>query len=321
MSYSAQVVADSVNSAGIRLTTLQLRYPRFIHAEVMTHRVFSRNASSSRAIPVSKMVKSIKEDPAMPIHWGKNQPGMQAFEEHDAPVTIPEHLWQSAKNFLVEQGYDPGSAMALTEPPIRFRRELAWRFATWLAADMSQAFADAGYHKQISNRLAEPGQFISVVVTATDWDNFFELRDHEDAQPEIRALALAMKKAMAESTPVDRSSDVLLSCSERVWHLPYVLPEERAQYAEQADLLVKLSTARCARVSYLTHDGQTPSIEKDIELHDRLVAARPIHASPAEHPALCATRSDAEVRFKNFRGWIQYRYEVEYMAGCSRTPD
>ena len=76
-----KVIADSISESGKRITTFQLKYPRFIHSEVMTHRVFSRNASSSRAIPVKKMIEQVRNNPAMPIHWGANQSGMQAKNE------------------------------------------------------------------------------------------------------------------------------------------------------------------------------------------------------------------------------------------------
>ena len=176
MTISAEIILDSINTQGDRLTTMQLRYPRFIHAEFMTHRVFSRNASSSRAIPVATMIKSIQNDPAVPIHWGKNKPGMQAKEEHDDLIALHE---------------DRGS--------IDFTKEQAWFAAMESSLSMAKAFADAGYHKQIINRLTEPFQHINVVVSATEWSNFYALRCHEDAQPEMRALADEMFAAQHEA--------------------------------------------------------------------------------------------------------------------------
>lgn len=264
---TAKVVADSANMWGQRITTMELQYPRFIHAEFMTHRVFSRNAASSRAIPVAKMIEQVRRDPAMPIHWGKNQPGMQAREEL-ADTTDARQQWQMAAR---------------------------------MAADRAEAMAAIGLHKQICNRVLEPFQLMRTIVTATDWENFFHLRDHDAAQPEIRALAVAMKRAMSLRKPK------IIFDHEGGWHLPYVLPEEREIYVP--DVLLKLSTARCARVSYLTHDGEKPDPQKDIELYERLVGSAPIHASPAEHQATPA--SNPITRSGNFVGWIQHRKQIE----------
>ena len=124
------------------------------------------------------------------------------------------------------------------------------------------------------------------------------LRIHPDAQPEIKELASAIFRCMNHSTPT------LLKWGE--WHLPYITKEERK--LRSVENLLKSSTARCARVSYSNHDGSSPSFTKDIELHDRLVASRPIHASPCEHQA---TPAGGEFFFKNFKGWVQYRDRVE----------
>lgn len=264
---SAKVVEDSVSLDGIRLTTLQLRYPRFIHAEFMTHRVFSRNASSSRAIPVNKMLQQVWSDPAAPIHWGQNQPGMQAKTEMEG--------WR------------------------RTAAQAVWRWSGRLMCGMVWVGMKLGMHKQIANRLLEPWQFIHVIVTATEWENFFLLRDHPDAQPEIRALAIVMKQAMERSTP----KKLVVG----QWHLPYVTAAERSEFS--TELLCKLSAARCARVSYLTHDGQAPVLAKDLDLYDRLVGANPIHASPVEHQASPAFF--AHTWSGNLRGWEQYRKSVE----------
>lgn len=252
---------------GVRLTTMQLRYPRFIHSEFMTHRVFSRNASSSRAIPVAKMIEQVRNDPAMPIHWGKNQPGMQANEE-----------LQGDELALVQEG---------------------WRSAARAAANFASDMASNNAHKQIANRILEPFQFIHVIVTATEWENFFDLRAHADAQPEIHELAVQMANAMSRSQPR------LLDIDE--WHLPYVTWTERTRH--EVDVCLKLSAARCARVSYLTHDGATPLFEKDMELYERLVGSKPLHASPIEHQA--TPMLDETMWSGNFRGWLQNRQLVE----------
>src|SRR3990167_7019338 len=158
---SAIIVADSISRDGHRITTFELEYPRFIHAEFMTHRHFSTNAASSRAIPVKTQLQTIKGNTAHPIHWGANQ------------------AWMEARNHAI------------------------------LFADR---FNDAKYHKQIVNRLTEPFSHIKVVCTATEYDNFFWLRCHPDAQPEIQELANQMFALRKESVP-----DVL---EEGEWHLP-----------------------------------------------------------------------------------------------------
>ena len=260
MTITAHVVADSIGPQSPRITTFQLRYPRFIHAEFMTHRVFSRNASSSRAIPVEKQIEMIREDTAMPSHWGKNQSGMQADDETDEAVWIPGVIGEDGYMFAHTEGYGA---------------EDAWINARDRAIEVAEAFVAAGYHKQIVNRILEPFSHISVVVTATDYDNFFWLRRHKDAQPEIKILADAMYVAMEQSVP--------RKLSFHEWHLPYVSNQERKDFS--IDDQIKMSVARCARVSYLTHDGKSPSVEKDIALYDRLVGSSPLHASPAEHQA------------------------------------
>lgn len=266
MACQVKVVEDSLSPSGVRLTTMQLRYWRAIHAEFMTHRVFSRNASSSRAIPVSKMIEQVRNDPAGPIHWGENRPGMQAT------------------------GQVPG----LTQ----FEAQKRWLRAANTAADHAQALLDLNIHKQVANRLLEPFQYINVVVTATEWANWFALRDHEAAQPEIQELARAMGQAMEDSDPVFRLRGE--------WHLPYVTLEERRKLP--IALLRTLSTARCARVSYNRHDGTPAPQEEDIALHDRLIRSTPQHASPSEHQA-CSMPTDAFI--KNFRGWRMYRDYLE----------
>lgn len=264
----AKVIEDSISEAGKRITTLQLIYPRFIHSEFMTHRLFSRNASSSRAIPVTKMIEMVRNNPAMPIHWGKNQPGMQANEQlARSDLNVAKQLWlESAQN----------------------------------AANIAEKMFEVGLHKQVANRILEPYQHIHVVVTSTEWDNWFELRAHEDAQPEIHELALQMKAV------IDNSKPILLKAAQ--WHLPYVTIDEKLGI-EDNRLLCNISAARCCRVSYLKHDGSAASIEEDLKLCDRLIGAKPLHASPFEHQAIPAYYADAPSG--NFYGWIQNRKLIE----------
>lgn len=269
MACEVRVIEDSLNPYnGIRLTTLQLRYWRGIHAEFMTHRVFSRNASSSRAIPVSTFLKQVWNDPATPVHWGANQPGMKARTELTGfKKWFAQFMWKTSGKMVC--------------------------CLVWLTNKVSSP------HKQVFNRLLEPWQYISVIVTSTEWDNFFELRNHPDAQPEIQELAREMKYAMDNSKP-----------TERYTHVPYITGSDRIALGQDASTgrLMQISTARCARVSYFTHDKQIPEIEKDLKLFNDLVGSVPIHASPTEHQA---TALDSEEFNKNFRGWSQFRNEVE----------
>ncbi len=271
----AKIITDSISPHRVRLTSFVLEYPRFIHSELMTHRVFSRNASSSRAIPVEKILSRIKENPAMPIHWGLNEKGMQANKEADAMTgEVCKALWLQARD---------------------------------AAVDIAISLAGMGIHKQVVNRLLEPFSHIAVVLTATEFDNFFSLRCHPDAQPEIRVLAEQMRDLYYSKVP----SRVMNG----QWHLPFIKPEERVAPGnydtkigspKNENMLIKASVARCARVSYLTHDKKNPSISDDVVLHDRLLTSR--HLSPFEH--VC-TPSSTLGFCGNFRGWIQYRKTIK----------
>lgn len=273
MTIEAKIVTDSVSPVGARLTTFQLVYPRFIHAELMTHRVFSRNASSSRAIPVEKIIQQVLDDPAMPVYWGKNQRGMQARTQLE--------------------GLDLEEAQRV------------WLVARDLAVNQARELVDLDLHKQIANRILEPWHHIHVVCTATDFDNFFTLRCHPDAQPEIKVLAEQMRDLYYTNQPD------LIEYGQ--WHLPYltrlektIRPRDEDRIEHQANLL-KASTARCARVSYMTHDNQKPTLEKDIPLHDRLLTS--VHMSPLEHPA--TPMMNPNQMSGNFKGWVQYRKTIK----------
>lgn len=266
MTISARIVADSMNTSGVRITTMELVYPRFIHAELMTHRVFSRNASSSRAIPVKKMLSDVWHNPAEPIHWGANQPGMQANGEL-------EGLKLRLAKFL-------------------------WRAAGKMACVPVKLMSMIGLHKQVANRILEPWQHIHVVVTSTEWDNFYALRCHSNAQPEMRELAEAMQRVQNLSSP-----RILISGE---WHLPYVSHEDKKEM--EIEDAIKVSAARCARVSYLNHGGLKSSLIQDHRLYDRLLGASPPHMSPVEHQAVATVGT---MRYANFRGWISHRFMVE----------
>jgi hypothetical protein len=264
MTQEVKIIADSISPSGVRITTFQLKYQRFIHSEFMTHRQFSRSASSSRAIPIAKMIAQVRSDPAMPHEWGKNQPGMQAREE-----LSPEEIADAKR---------------------------AWMFAANNAANVAEGLATLGLHKQVVNRLLEPFQWIHVVVTSTDYDNFFALRNHPDAQPEIRDLAIEMQDQYDSNRP-NR-----LDIGE--WHLPYI----RTRWSCPIDTLKKVSAARCCRVSYNKHDGHDATIDEDIALFEKLVTANPPHMSPVEHQAQC---TDNDCYHGNFWEWLQYRKILE----------
>lgn len=302
MTISAKIICDSRSPMGDRITTMQVRYPRFIHGELMTHRVFSRNASSSRAIPVKKVIEDVMLDPAMPIHWGKNIHGMQAKEEHNAEIFLPGD-----------------SACACSQGP--YTHLEAWLRARDKAVEVARAFDNAGYHKQIVNRILEPFMHMNVCITSTNWSNFYALRRHEDAQPEIKVLADAMYKAQEASTPDQLDYNQ--------WHLPYVRKDDMVEARDAVakhtypftinecvtdpvtDLLIRVSVARCARTSYKLHDGADTTFEKDVGLYDRLLDSVPLHASPAEHQAFpdrfVNNAWELGSLHGNFSGFVQYR--------------
>lgn len=253
----ARIVADSVNKNGNRITTFELEYHRFIHSEIMTHRLFSRNAMSSRAVPVSKMVEQVRNNPATPIHWGKNQAGMQADE------------------VLVEESLDNAKRQ--------------WKQSAIYAASQAEIMSSIGSHKQIVNRLLEPFQMMKTVLTATEFDNFFWLRCDPDAQPEIQELANCMFEAMKQSEP-----EVLES---EQWHTPYVEhifkggKFESYCLTDEEDNVIKLLTEEeakaisascCAQVSYRTLNN---TYEKAMDIYSKLASGRKVHASPFENVA------------------------------------
>lgn len=293
---SAEVICDSISPAGIRLTTFKLRYPKFIHGEFMTHRVISRNASSSRAVPTAKLIEEVREDSLRvnPIFWGKNQKGMQASEELDNTEKVFVNPYMPYGEKL--------TALVCAK--------VTWEYAAQTAADLAQELLEVGTHKQIVNRLLEPFSHINVVATATEWDNFFGLRLHKDAQPEMRALAIAMWEARKASTPK------LLKPGE--WHLPFV---DFDPYEIPIDCSIKVSVARCARVSYESFEtGKRSTVEEDLALCARLIWAQPLHASPTEHQAMPDASLDAPFfpyQWGNFVGWRQYR---KMLPGEAKAP-
>lgn len=315
---TAEIIKDSTNWLGKRLTTLKLVYPRYIHSEFMTHRVLSKNSASSRAIPVQKFIDDIYNNPVNPS-WTLHQKGMQG------PKLEDQEIIRKVKSF--------------------------YNAARNTAVLYAKSLTDLNIHKQNVNRLLEPFMHMTVICTGTEWDNFFELRDHPDAQPEIQELARAIKTAMENSKPDyldigdwhipfgdQMDEDYLI---ERSYKLLYASTgwETAPDKHEILDHVIKtklqIATARCARVSYLTFEGKI-DYKKDLELYHQLVNNKPIHASPTEHIARVPTREELShfnsgwinvhppnVRctfipkytrgkyVSNLEGWIQYRKIIE----------
>lgn len=289
------IVADSISAHDKRITTFKLRYWRGIHSELMTHRGLSKCAGSSRARPSQGIIDQVANNPWGPLHWGKNQPGMQA----DVELT-GEDLEQAKAN---------------------------WAVLAKQAAQGAQIMLNNGLHKQIVNRILEPYTFIDVVLTGTEFNNFFALRDHEAADPTIRDLAVRMKQARDASTPK------LLGYKD--WHLPFIVEDDYTMAQDHLRegnlmpskealeaLLVKISVARCARTSYKAFDGNVAPIEKDLELYNKLIESQPMHATPAEHQAqpdiLIAKDLWGNKKLHgNLVGWRQFRKSLpnEFVPG------
>lgn len=289
---TAKVICDSISVTGQRITTFEIEYPRFILAELNTHKMLEKNSSSSRAIPIGKMIEQIRANAALPIYWGSKKAGMQAgVEVKDVQYSIG--VWMKA-----------------------------------LAGSIGQVelLDGEGVHKQTVNRLLEPFQMMKTVITGTDWDNFFNLRIHPDAQPEFCMLAYKMYQAMQESVPT------LLLAGE--WHLPYVKscydidPETRAKIGpldyyigevgtssfkyitlEEAQ---RISASCCAQTSYRKHDE---SLEKADSMFQMLVGANVLHASPFGHLAtpIVSVNDPVNEVYKNLTDEFTWELGVTHM--------
>lgn len=280
---SAEILADSINESGERITTMKIVFPRIVLAEFNTHRAFSRNSASSRAIPFKKMVEMVENDPFIPIAWQKDHKGMQGTE-----YIIPkEGIYGTVDSWLAARDE---------------------------AISIAKSLNKQGVTKQLCNRLLEPFMYHTVIVTATEWENFFKLRAHPDAEIHIQDLAYKMKKALEESIPKK------LNAGE--WHIPFgegitvmESPIAAVNYHDEkwkapVPIPVMIATARCARISYQTL-GDNPEINfsKDIALHYRLLNSG--HMSPFEHCAKAMSSDESNRWCRNFKGWIQYRELVE----------
>ena len=278
--YFVRVITASIGPAGQKLWTFHLKYPRFIHSEMMTHKDFSRSATSSRAIPVSKMLSQVWNNPAVPLYFGKNQAGMQAFEQLSVlRGVICKNIWVLA-----------GRTMCV----------FVW------------GLMKIGLHKQTANRLLEPWQLMQVTLTTAKLENFFHLRIHPDAQPEICHLAKLMKYQVeiTELQPLKLDE----------YHLPWITEFDkrglRHEFGDITDqhaksLLLQASAARCARSSYANFYGNRAT-RQDLETFEKLVKSKPVHASPCEHQATPDflkpdnTWQSPELH-GNLPGWIQHR--------------
>jgi thymidylate synthase ThyX len=279
----AKILADSVNvTTNDRLTTFLLpRFPKVLLQELNTHRMLSRNAASSRAIPIEKMIERVKADPYIP-NWTANQRGMQGA--------------------------------LIDDKELRYQGDREWLAARDNAIAATVSLMRRGIHKQNANRLLEPFIRVPVLISGTEWQNFFKLRCDAAAHPDFRSVARAMQAALDESKPQ------LLNPGE--WHAPYFADGERDRPFDER---LKIAVARAARISYSTHDGKF-DLEKDITLHDRLLESG--HMSPFEHCAIAVCRAylpsvcqgygetaDAKrIYTRNYRGWYSYRAHLEDVA-------
>lgn len=318
----ATVLAHSCTQLGKTLITWEIEYPRLILAELNTHRELSRNSFSSRAVPFLKMLEQLEGEP---VRFGANQAGMQdRGEDFNAPVYLD-----------IDRPYDDYGVL-FSKEKTAFSPKTAWIVAKNMAIAIAKAFHDAGYHKQVYNRLLESWQMQKTVISATQVDNFFWLRDDDAADPTIRELARVMRAAMDASEPI--------SLMPGEWHLPYIVKARSFTASNNAEVYalngedflngkfisledaIKVSCARCAAVSY-RNEGY--DLAKSLEVYDRLVGSEKKHASAFEHcatpikqregsylnaldprtwePGVSHMDRDTNLWSGNFQGWIQYR--------------
>lgn len=264
----AKVLQDSISPSGARLTTLEVKIPRCLQAELNTHRVLSKNSASSRAIPGNKMISMVGNTPYVPS-FGAAGSGMQDHGD------LPQHLTGEA--------------------------QVIWYRVMAQMQKAAEELLDLGVHKQYGNRLLEPFMWQTILVTGTDWANFLNLRCHKDTHKDFQATARAIGEVLRDSEPE------VLDVGD--WHTPLIREDE----LDLLDLETrkKVSVARCARVSYLTHDGRR-DVSADLRLYERLLKGS--HMSPFEHVARPENELEGELGTTrgNFFGWVQYRQEIPY---------
>lgn len=275
--YAKIISASLCIETGAKLVTFELFFPRCILAEQNTHRIFSRNTGSSRAIPVLRMLSELLRTPFKPLFWGANKSGMQSAQE------LP--IWKQLLCSLIWSTH---------------------RFLTYVSVRL---LTKLGLHKQWANRLLEPHTYVRQVVTSSDFEPYFHLRLHDDAQPEIIHLAALMQHEL-DNVVYRRVSSGNTHNEAHNWHLPYITYAERQQYQAHPLYLAKLSASRCARTSYLTQDGISPNPEKEINTFKMLVESKPMHSSPLEHQAYPMQKNSSMVS-RNLKGFKQYREYYE----------
>jgi thymidylate synthase ThyX len=322
--YEAKILLDSISETGKRLTTFQVTFSRIVLSEYNTHRMLSRNSASSRAIPFLKQLSYIVSDPFIPDQFPINGKGMQPLEYYS--IDSVEHklatgVWLSARDSMIEHA-----------------KKLTGNLPAGYESSGSDFRSDKeiflNVHKQIANRLLEPFMYHTVICTASEWDNFFKLRTHSDAQREIKRIADMMYDLYHSNyNPVLSSPQNVQYLKEGEWHCPLVTKEDEKLIDDyiaenlghesiidstNLEIKKKISAARCARVSYLTHDG-VRDIFKDLELFARLTASG--HWSPLEHvarpffvkvPSVFGQDEHYQDLWSgNFLGWKAYRKEFK----------
>lgn len=290
MQSTVKIIADSINPDNIRITSILAEVPRYILAEINTHRAFSRNSASSRAIPHKTMIDRIIKDPFVPSKWMKNHPGMQGTEYFNKSEIIDLNL------------------------------EYNWLQARDYALSIAENLNNVNLTKQITNRLLEPFMMHRILITATEWENFFALRAEDGADIHFQEFAYEILKQMNDNTPK--------SINWGEWHIPFgndldivrltklhdkIYPTISIGYENPGtinDLEIKIATARCARTSYINNEGKD-DYEADIKLHDGLLSRG--HMSPFEHCAMAdpGDKSTEQYKLSNFHpSWLQYRKTI-----------
>lgn len=257
----AKVICDSVSPLGVRLSSVEVQFPRSVLPQLLMTRLWSRSCESLRARPVKSKLEEVRNSPFVPL-IRKNQKGMQ-------PAGLLEHNQATVADHLIREHHQR-------------------------TCELVEKLADLNVAKEIANRYLEAFAYQKVLITGTDFQNFFRLRCHEAAQDEIEELAVKMREALSSSEPVKRPH-----------HAPYVSDSERYNWSYSREKLQRVCMARCARISYLNHEGRC-DVDKDLDLAVRLIAEG--HSNPAEH---CCVAGHANQRFANLLGWVSFRFELE----------
>ncbi len=325
-SATAKIIADSTY-LGSRLISIEVEFPRPYLAEFNTHRQFSRNSASSRAIPVWKRIRMAFDHPYVPNAFGKNKAGMQAGEtlsDDDQKQTIANWLvgrdvaaiqsycLTGGRKDILEASKNHPDALAVCD---RLEQEIFPKYPD-IVREMKPL--SAPLHKQHASRPMELYSYHTVIVTSSDWRNFMGLRVSAQAQPEANDFGIAIARAIMNSTSVILGKDD--------WHLPYVNNEEIAELGRDMEKLARISSGRCARVSYLTQDG-IRSYDADLRLAESLQDSG--HMSPFEHVArtnlrrnrrLCGNFSDRYIQFRktlpNEDDFTKNVTRKDLLAGC-----